>query len=146
MAPDAQLDPEEFQEYIALRRQYGVADMDSGMLRRMATLRVAQRRSATSQSPTETLKAALGVKEKLAAWLLWRWLTKGSGRDVLKKMLGNKWTTAIGIAIGAVVALCQSGVLSPEWCAYVTAALPLLTAMGFVAAKDGSVGSAPTQK
>lgn len=145
MAPDAQLDPEEFHEYIALRRQYGIDDMDSGLLRRMAAFRVAQRRGV-KPSIRDQVAASMGLKEKLAAWLLWRWLTKGSGRDVLKKMLGNKWTTAISIAIGAAFSLCQTGVLSPEWCNYVNASIPLLTALGFYVAKDATVGSAPVKK
>lgn len=80
------------------------------------------------------------------AYTLPLWVRIGlrlGGDRMVTKMLGNKVTTSIGAFIALGVTLCQSGVLPANWCLYVATATGIATGLGFLAAKDGSTGSAP---
>jgi len=59
-------------------------------------------------------------------------------------MFGNMWTTAIGIALGMVTYIAQSGVVMPttkkDWMSLLLGAL--LAGLG-IAAKDATTGSTP---
>jgi uncharacterized protein YqgC (DUF456 family) len=65
------------------------------------------------------------------------------GRKMFGRMLGNKWTTAIGAVIGLFVTLSQLGVLPPAVSAQLPVVIGVAAALGFVVAKDATTGSEP---
>jgi hypothetical protein len=62
----------------------------------------------------------------------------------MNAMLGNVWTTTIGVLLGAITYISQSGVALPttkrDWMNLLLAAL--LAGLG-IASKDATTGSAP---